>query len=87
MPLTDNEQTELREHVALAGELGEPETIVATMAHYAKRKASERTTDPDEARRWRNLSNALEAAQGALSIEPKPKRETEADQEQASVSE
>jgi hypothetical protein len=65
----------LKQDLALAIELAEPETILETLRRSAARMAADGSTGSLEAQRWRELAQALEGAQKTLAMPPTPQNE------------
>jgi hypothetical protein len=57
MTMSNAEKHQLADQIGLAGELGEPETIISVILAVAQRKPGEK---------WKNLADALEVAQERL---------------------
>ena len=74
MPLTEHEKHEHASQVLLLGDVGEPESLLATLTRFANRKANSSRTPVDEARRWAYLANALLEAEIKLNAMQSPER-------------
>lgn len=88
MPLNEQEKTALKEQLAMLLELGEPESILATMRRVAERMAHSVTRGAIgefEALRWQALANACQAVGQELASAHAPRQAQETPQDTPSA--